>query len=146
MQASGIDFHPAVTPHGNRNQNMLLKIRATLELLKFCPGILSRVSPRVINTDFHYAAGLGRVRNAPKEKQPYLAACIILHELHEHGHLHKATLSHAGRQALNEAQDYYRELHAARHRRVHDEVRERNGLNTHSSILQEIREHHGTGQ
>ena len=125
---------------------MLLKIRTTLELLKLCPGILSRVSPRVIKTDFRYAASLSRIRHAPRETQAYLAACIMLHELHEHDHLHKTTLNHAGRQALNEAEDYYRELHEARHRHVHDEVRERSGLNTQGSILQEIREQPGTGQ
>ena len=125
---------------------MLLKIRTTLELLKRCPGILSRVSPRVINTDFRYAASLSRIRRAPREKQAYLAACFMLYELHEHGHLHKTTLNHAGRQALNEVEDYYRELNEARHRRVHDEVRERSGLNTQGSILQEIREQPGTGQ
>ena len=132
--------------HGIHKQNMLLKLRATLELLKLCPGILSRVSPRVINTDFRYATGLSWIRKAPKDKQPYLAACIMLHELCEHDHIHTATLNPPGRQALNVALAYYRELHDTRHRHVHDEVRERSGLNTPGSILQEIHERQGTGQ
>lgn len=122
-------------------QNMLLKVRSTLELLKLCPGILSRVNPRVINTDFQYAISLRRVRDAPREKQAYVAACIMLHELHEHGHLSNVSLSRAGRRALEETQDYYRKLHEARHQSVLDEIRERSGLGIQSTILDEIRGH-----
>jgi hypothetical protein len=118
---------------------MLLKVRSTVELLKLCPGILSRVNPRVINTDFQYAISLRRVGDTPREKQPYVIACIMLHELHEHGHLSNATLSRAGRQALCETQDYYRKLHEARHQCVLDDIRERSGLNTQGSILDETR-------
>jgi hypothetical protein len=125
---------------------MLLKVRSTLELLKLCPGILSRVNPRMINTEFQYAIGLRRVRDAPREEQPYITACIMLHELHEHSQLSNASLSRAGRQALGETRDYYRKLHEARHQCVLDDIRERSGLNTQGSILDEIREHHGTGQ
>lgn len=125
---------------------MLLKLRSTLELLKLCPGILSRVSPRVINTDFQHAIGLRRVRDAARDEQPYVIACIMLHELHEHGHLSSANLSTAGTQALREAREYYRKLDEARHQCVLDEIRERSGLSTQNSILHEIREHHGTGQ
>jgi len=125
---------------------MLLKLRSTLELLKLCPGILSRVSPRVINTEFQYAIGLRRVRDAARDEQPYVTACIMLHELHEHGHLSNTNLSTAGTRALCETREYYRKLDEARHQCVLDEIRERSGLSTHNSILQEIREHHGTGQ
>jgi len=124
---------------------MLLKVRAALELLKLCPGILSRVNPRVINTDFQYVIGLRRVRDAPREKQPYVTACMILHELNECGHLSNVTLSRAGRQALGDTRDYYRKLREARHQCVLDEIRERSGLRTQGSILDEIREHHATG-
>jgi hypothetical protein len=126
-------------------QNMLLKVRATLELLKLCPGILSRVNPRVINTDFQYAIGLRVVRDAPREQQPYVTACMILHELNECGRLGNVTLSRAGRKALGETRDYYRKLREARHQCVLDEIRERSGLRTQGSILDEIREHHATG-
>jgi hypothetical protein len=119
----------------SRKQDMLLKLRSTVELLKLCPGSLIRVKPRVINTDFKYAIGLRRVREAPREKQPYLAACIMLYELHGNGHLHKASLSRAGKQALNETRDYFRQLHQERHQSVLDEVRERSGLSSQSSIL-----------
>lgn len=116
---------------------MLLKLRSILELLKLCPAIVTRVKPRVINTDFRYAIGLRRVRDAPREEQPYLAACIMLYELHENGHLGKASLGRAGKQALNEIQAYFRKLHQERHQSVLDEVRERSGLSSHSSILHE---------
>ena len=114
---------------------MLLKLRSTVELLKLCPGILTRVKPGVINTDFKYAVGLRRVREAPGENQPYLAACIMLYELHENGHLDKASLGRAGKQALNETREYFRQLHQERHQSVLDEVRERSGLSSESSIL-----------
>jgi hypothetical protein len=143
---NGIILCPASVQPGTRKQNMLLKLRTTMELLKLCPGILSRVKPRVINTDYQYAIGLRRVREAPGEKQPYLVACIMLHELHENGHLDKARLGRGGRQALYEIQDYYRKLHQERHQCVLDEVRERSGLSTHSSILHVAGEHHGSGQ
>ncbi len=94
---------------------MLLQVRSTLEQLKLCPAILSRVRPRVIKTDFQYAIGLRRFRDVPREKQPYVAACFMLHEPHEYGYLSHVTLSRAGRQALRETQYYYRKLHEARH-------------------------------
>jgi len=125
---------------------MLLKVRSTLELLKLCPAILSRVSPRVINTDFQYATGLRRVRDAPKARQAYVIACFMLHELHEHGHLSHISLSRAGEKALRETQSYYRKLHEARHQCVQDEIRERSALNTQISILDEVREHRGAGR
>lgn len=125
---------------------MLLKLRSTLELLKLCPGILSRVSPRVINTDFQYAIGLRRVRDAARDAQPYITACIMLYELYENDRLGSANLSNAGKQALRETREYYRKLDEARHQSVLDDIRERSGLSTHNSILHEIREHHGTGQ
>jgi len=125
---------PVIQP-GVRKQNMLLKLRSILELLKLCPAILTRVKPRVINTDFRYAIGLRRVRDAPREKQPYLAACIMLYELHENGHLDRASLGRAGKQALNEIQAYFRKLHQEHHQSVLDEVRERSGLSSQSSIL-----------
>jgi len=146
MWASAVIHCLVIAQPGVGNQDMLLKLRSTLKLLKLCPGILSRVKPGVINTDFQYAIGLRRVREAPREKQPYLAACIMLHELHENGHLDKATLGRAGRQALYETQDYYRKLHQEHHQCVLDEVRERSGLSIHGSILNVVREHHGTGQ
>lgn len=119
----------------SRKPDMLLKLRSTVELLKLCPGILTRVKPGVINTDFKYAVGLRRVREAPRENQPYLAACIMLYELHENGHLDKASLGRAGKQALNETREYFRQLHQERHQSVLDEVRERSGLTSESSIL-----------
>jgi len=122
---------------------MLLQVRSTLELLKLCHGILSRVSPRVIKTDLQYAVGMRRVREAPREKQPYVAASIMLHELNENGHLGNATLSRAGRRALRETQDYYRKLHEAHHQCVQDEIIERSGLSTQGCVLREIREQHG---
>lgn len=118
---------------------MLLKLKSTLQLLKLCPGILFRVKPRVINTDFRYAIGLRRVRDASRAKQPYLAACIVLYELHENGHLDKARLGRTAIQALHETRDYYRKLHQERHQTVLDEVRERSSLNNHSSILHVVR-------
>jgi hypothetical protein len=144
LQGGGIVYVPQ-SLHGERNQTMLLKLRVTLELLKLCPGILSLVSPRVINTDFRYAAGLRRVRDTPRERQAYATACCILHELHEQGHLSLHNLSRAGEEALHETRDYYRKLHEARHQSVLDEIRERSGLNAQGSVLDEIREHHGTG-
>ena len=123
---------------------MLLKIRSALELLKLCPGILSRVGLRGINTEFRYAAGLRRIRHAPREQQPYLNACIMLHELHEQGQIRKDELTFAGRLALRDTQDYYRKQYEARHRHVLDEVRARGSLNADDSILHEIREHTGT--
>ncbi len=118
-----------------RKQAMLLKLRSKLELLKLCPGILTRVKPRVINTEFRYAIGLRRVRDASREEQPYLAACIMLYELHENGHLDKVGLGRAGKQALRETRDYFRKLHQERHQCVLDEVRERSGLSSSDSIL-----------
>jgi len=125
---------------------MLLKLRSTLELLILCPGILSRISPRVINTDLQYAIGLRRVRDAVREEQHYVTACTMLHELHEHSHLRSADLSTAGLQALRKMQEYYRKLDEAHHQCVPDEISECSGLNTQDSILHEIREHHGTGR
>ena len=142
MQAGGNAHRPAISLRAESGtQNMLLKVRSTLELLKLCPGILSRVNPRVINTDFQYATSLRRVRDAPRDKQPYVTACIMLHELYEHGHLSNVNLSRAGRRALDETQDYYRKLHEARHQCVLDEIRERSGLAIQGSILDEIRGH-----
>lgn len=134
---AGVDL--LTTLPGVRKQNMLLKLRSILLLLKLCPGILTRVTLRVINADFKYAIGLRRVRDAPGEKQPYLAACIMLYELHENGHLDKAGLGRAGKQALHETQDYFRKLHQEHHQSVLDEVRERSGLSSHSSTLHVVR-------
>ena len=97
---NGIILCPASVQPGTRKQNMLLKLRTTMELLKLCPGILSRVKPRVLNIDFQYAVGLRRVTEANREKPRHLDACIMLHELHENGHLDKARL---GRADLREA-------------------------------------------
>ncbi|HYQ71301.1 MAG TPA: hypothetical protein VET88_05170 [Gammaproteobacteria bacterium] len=68
----------------------------------------------------------------------------MLHELHEHGHISRDNLSHAGRQALRGTQDYYRKQYEARHRHVLDEVMERSSLSAQGSILHEIRGQHVT--
>lgn len=144
MRVRAYTLPPAPT-RKSETLDMLLKVRVTLELLKLCPGLLSRVSPRVINTNFQYAVGLRQARDAPREKQPYVTACIMLHELHQDGHLENANLNRPGRQALRETQDYYRKLHEARHQCVVDEIMERSGLSTQGSILHEVQEPHGTG-